>query len=139
MIFGSFPQLILGIFIMQGLQIQEPLNILSTVSSFACVIFALGEFLVCNEDSPFVYTILGMMSTFIDTSLRALFIAYMASIIKSYSLIIPVTYFFLMLIAICIKKRKCSLNLIDLFNAAYSFPCSALEYGNIEYSFRYVC
>ena len=139
MIFGSFPQFILGIFILQGLQIQELLNILSTISSFVCVIFAFGDFLAFNvsdEDGSFVYTILGMMSTVIDTLFRALFIAYMASIFKIYSLIIPVFYFILMLIAICIKKKKCTLHWQDTLGAAFSFPCSALEHSDTKYTFR---
>ena len=139
MIFGSFPQFILGIFILQGLQIQELLNILSTISSFVCVIFAFGDFLAFNvydEDGSFVYTILGMMSTIIDTLFRALFIAYMASIFKSYSLIVLATYFILMLITICIKKKKCSLKWQDTLGAAFSFPCSALEHSDTKYTFR---
>ena len=142
MIFGSFPQLILGIFIMQGLQIQELGNVISTVTSFVCVIFAFGDFLAYNvydEDGSFVYTIFAMMSTFIDSLFRALFFAYLASVFKLYSLFILVSYFLMMLIAICIKKRKegkCSLKGQDIFGTMVSFPCSALEHSDTNYSFR---
>ena len=139
MIFGSFPQLILGIFIMQGLQIQELGNIISTVTSFVCVIFAFGDFLAYNvygEDGLFVYTIFAMMSTFIDSLFRALFFAYLASVFKLYSFIFLASYFLMMLIAICIKKRKCSLQIQDVFGTMVSFPCSALEHSDTNYSFR---
>ena len=138
MIFGSFPQFILGIFIIQGLQIQELGNIISTVASFVCVIFAFGDFLAYNvydEDGLFVYTIFAMISTFIDSLFRALFIAYMASVLKLYSLIIPVSYFLLMLITIWIKRRKW-FNMQDVFGAMISFPCSALEHSDTNYTFR---
>ena len=139
MIFGSFPQLILGLFILQGLQIQGPLNILSMVSSFLCVIFAFGDFLAFNvyeNDAPFVYTIWGTLSTTVDTFLRALFVAYILSIFKFYALIIPMAYFGLVLIGICIKKKKFFLDQHDLFRSAISFPSSALEHDDIGYAFR---
>ena len=131
MIFGSFPQLILGLFILQGLQIQGPLNILSMVSSFLCVLFAYGDFLAFN-----VYTIWGILSTTVDTFFRALFVAYLLSIFKFYAMIIPMAYIGVVLIGICIKKKKCFLDQHDLFRSAISFPSSALEHDDIGYAFR---
>ena len=139
MIFGSFPQLILGIFILQGLQIQEPLNILSVFSSFICVIFAFADFLAFNvdEDAPsLVNTLWGMLSTIIDTFFRAFFIAYLLSIVKIYAMIVPTAYLLLVLIGICMKKKKISLDGHDLFRSAISFPCSALEHSDVDYTFR---
>ena len=138
MVFGSFPNLILGIFILQGLQIQETLNIVSTVLSFISVIFAFGHFIAfkVNEESPFSKTIWAMAATTVDTSLRTLFIAYMLSIVKVYTLIIPVGYFLLMLIAICMKKKKCSLTWMDFYNAALSFPISTLEHDDLKFNLR---
>ena len=138
MVFGAFPQLILNIFILQGLQIQEPLNIASTFLSFVCVTFAFGDFLAfnVNEDSPFSKTVWAMFATIVDTLFRPLFIAYMLSIVKAYALIIPIGYFLLMLVAICIKKNRWSLSWIDFFYAALSFPCSALEHDDLEFTLR---
>ena len=139
MIFGSFPQLILGLFILQGLQIQGPLNILSMVSSFLCVLFAYGDFLAFNvyeNDAPFAYTIWGILSTTVDTFFRALFVAYLLSIFKFYAMIIPMAYIGVVLIGICIKKKKCFLDQHDLFRSAISFPSSALEHDDIGYAFR---
>ena len=139
MIFGSFPQLILGLFILQGLQIQGPLNILSMVSSFLCVIFAFGDFLAFNvyeKDAPFVYTIWGILSTAVDTFFRALFVAYLLSIFKFYAMIVPMVYVGLILIGICIKKKKWFLDRHDLFRSAISVPSSTLEHDDTGYAFR---
>ena len=139
MIFGSFPQLILGIFILQGLQIQESLNMLSVFSSFICVIFAFGDFLAFNVDedaTSLVNTLWGMLSTTIDTFFRALFIAYLLSIVKIYAMIVPTAYVLMVLIGICILKKKISLNGHDVFRSAISFPCSALEHNDTGYKFR---
>ena len=46
MAFESYPQLIMGLFIWQGLQIKETLNIVSISVSAASAIYGFGDILV---------------------------------------------------------------------------------------------
>merc|ERR1712156_506306 len=58
MMFESFPQFILSLFMMQALQISKPLNILSCSASGLSVIYGTGDFLAMiasdnSADYPF--------------------------------------------------------------------------------------
>ena len=59
--------------------------------------------------------------TGVDTLLRAFFLAYAFSIVKAWGLIILPLYFGIMSIAICMKKKKLSINKFDLAGIIMSF------------------
>ena len=45
MVTESFPQFVISLFIMQALQVKEPINIFSTTVSAFSVLYGLGDFL----------------------------------------------------------------------------------------------
>ena len=63
MAFESYPQLIMGLFIWQGLQIKETLNIISISVSAASAIYGFGDILV-----GFIYIMDSSNSSFCCTS-----------------------------------------------------------------------
>ena len=131
-IFESYPQLILGIFILQGLQIQEPLNIASCTISTVSVVFGFGDYLayvVNNEEAGalFIVSIWGVLANVIDSLFRAILIAYLLTIVKHYALLVVPIYVAFMFIAICIKKKELSINSDDFFGTLMSFGCSPCE------------
>ena len=136
MILESYPQMILNVFIIQSLQIDEWLNIGSCVISALSVILGFSDFLVTYthehinvSDIPFTKKVFGIFSITIDTFLRALSIAYLMTFMKAYILLLPLFYFVLMLIIVCIK-RKISKWKHFWSSAEYttlSFGCSAWE------------
>ena len=67
---------------------------------------------------------------------RSIFLAYLLTIVKAYTLLIVPLYVCLMLIAICIKKRNCIIDSGDLLGALISFGCSAHESRHVGYTFR---
>jgi len=141
MLFESFPQMVLGIFVVQGLQISEPLNLVSTVISTVSVIYGFGDYLsyvVKNDQggAPFSVTVWGALASCIDTVFRSIFLAYLLTIVKGYTLLIVPLYVGLMLIAICIKKGNCIIGSEDLRGALTSFGCSAHESQHVDYTFR---
>ena len=113
MVFESYPQLILNIFIMEGLQIQEWFNITSCAISALSVLYGTSDFLVTIihnkkkgmdiQDIPFSKTLWGMLTIVIDTFLRALSIAYLMTFIRAYLLFLPLLYFLLMVMIVFIK------------------------------------
>ena len=62
--------------------------------------------------------------------------AYAFSIVKAWGLLILPLYFGIMSIAICVKKKKLSINKFDLFGIVMSFGCSAAESDHVDYNFR---
>jgi len=128
MAFESFPQLILGTFIIIGLQINNPLNFVSCGISALSVVYGFGEIVALFSHSeisyPFKLTVLGMLSTALDSLLRAFFMAYILSIIKAYALIIPPIY--VVFVTIWIKVKKSSIDIGDFFSVLMSFGSSAL-------------
>merc|ERR1719418_453679 len=107
----SFPQWILNLFIIQGLQVYETLNIVSTCISAFSVVYGLGEVLAYNAnggklDYPFSKTLWGMSTIVVDAMLRGIFLAYAMTIIKLLVIVIPIVYAILMLITILTIKRK---------------------------------
>ena len=92
MAFESYPQLIVGLFIWQGLQIQEPLNYISISISAVSAVYGFGDLLAFHVNwnearAPLSWTILGMLATVVDTLLRAIFMAYVFSIYKFFGII----------------------------------------------------
>ena len=67
---------------------------------------------------------------------RSIFLAYLLTIVKGYTLLIVPLYVCLMLVAICIKKRNCIIDSKDLLGALTSFGCSAHESQHVDYTFR---
>ena len=123
---------------MQSLQIDEWLNIGSCIISALSVILGFSDFLVMNThehigvtDIPFTKRLFGILSITIDTFLRALSMAYLMTFVKAYILLLPLSYFVLMLIIICIKRKssKCSHFGYSVLYTILSFGCSAWE-GN---------
>ena len=75
MIFESFPQMLLSIFIMQSLQITEWFNIGSCIISTFSVVYGYAELLAMlshnmETNYPFAKTVWGMAALLIDTLLR---------------------------------------------------------------------
>ena len=153
MLWRSFPQWILNIFIIQDLRIYEPLNVTTTCLSACSVVCGLAEYLALSVnadddeilDYPFSTTIWGMLTILTDTMLRGIFLAYAMTIIKILVILIPIVYVILMLITILIIKRKEDededthkkmLSFDDVLGILYSFVCSATEAENIKYTFR---
>ena len=133
MILESYPQMILNVFIMQTLQIDEWVKIGSCAISALSVILGFSDFLVMYThevvDIPITQKVLGMLSITIDTFLRAISIAYLMTFMKAYMLLLPLIYFVLMLIIICIKRKSYDCEKI-VWSAVYtilSFVCSAWE------------
>ena len=88
MAFESYPQLIVGLFIWQGLQIQETLNYVSISVSAISAVYGFGDLLafhVYDDEAraPLSWTFIGMLATAVDTLLRAIFMAYTLSIYKA--------------------------------------------------------
>ena len=77
-----------------------------------------------------------MLATAVDTLLRASFMAYSFTIFKQLALVLVPIYFGFMLIGICIRKRKLSINRFELFAALGSYGCSAAETEKVSYKFR---
>ena len=77
-----------------------------------------------------------MLATAVDTLLRASFMAYSFTIFKLLALVLVPIYFGFMLIGICIRKWKLSINRFELFAALGSFGCSARETEKVNYKFR---
>ena len=75
MIFESYPQMLLSIFIMQSLQITEWFNIGSCIISTFSVVYGYAELLALlshdsNPNYPFAKTMWAMAALLIDTLLR---------------------------------------------------------------------
>ena len=89
MAFESYPQVIVGLFIWQGLQIQETLNYVSISVSAISAVYGFGDLLAFHVNmriarAPLSWTVLGMLATAVDTLLRAIFMAYTFSIYKAF-------------------------------------------------------
>ena len=153
MLWRSFPQWILNIFIIQDLRIYEPLNVTTTCLSACSVVCGLAEYLALsvNDDDeildyPFSTTIWGMLTILTDTMLRGIFLAYAMTIIKILVILIPIVYGILMLITILITRckdtHKTLLSGADVLDILLSFVCSAYEsvglyeYKDVKYTFR---
>ena len=139
--FESYPQLIMGIYLTQGLQLKDPLNIVSCTLSAVSVVYGLGDYLsfIVNRDqagAPFKITCLGILTIAIDSLFRAVMMAYLCFIVKGYALLVGPIYVLLVLIGICIKKRTIQLDSEDCFGTLISLGCSAHENADDEYAFR---
>ena len=87
LIFESYPQLILGIFVIHGLQLHEFTNILSCCISTVSVVKGFGDYLafIVNDNqagAPLTLTAWGMLASTLDSLFRAIFMAYVCTIIK---------------------------------------------------------
>ena len=81
MILESYPQLIVNIFIMQALQLQEWLNITSCAISAFSVLYGFSDFIALfafnGDGHPFQMVLWGILAIVIDTFLRAISMAYL--------------------------------------------------------------
>merc|ERR1719270_2396657 len=135
--------MIMNIIILQGLQMQEPLNYFSTAFSVCSVVFGFGDYLsyIVNLDeggAPFSITLWGAAASTIDNLFRATFMAYLYLLFKGWSLFIIPAYVSLMFIAICFKKKEVSIKSDDILGTFASLPCSAYENRNVKYTFRLI-
>ena len=75
-LFEAFPQVILGAFTIQALQLWEPLNIISFFISLFGLTIGLGDFLalckVGSHDNELIDSLWGSLSVFIDVVLRCI-------------------------------------------------------------------
>ena len=130
--------MILGIFILQGLQIQELLNVASCTISTVSVVFGFGDYLayIVNHEeagAPFIVSIWGVLANVIDSLFRAILMAYLLTIVKHYALFVVPVYAAFMLIAICVKKKELSINSADFFGTLMSFVCSPCEQADFHW------
>ena len=75
MVFESYPQMVLSVFIMQSLQITEWFNVGSCIISTFSVVYGYAELLALlshdnNPNYPFAKTMWGMAALLVDTLLR---------------------------------------------------------------------
>ena len=128
--FESYPQLILGTFIVIGLQIDNPLNYVSCVVSGLSVVYGFSDVVVIYSfgkmQFPFMLTVLGMLSTMIDSLMRAFFMSYILSIIKAYALVLPLIYFVLLFLFLMATKRYTFDNVNKFLVPLMTFGSSAL-------------
>ena len=141
MMLESFPQFILSLFLMQSLQIKEPLNIVSCCASAISVLYGLGDFVAMysnngDPDYPFSKTVWGAVSTLIDTLLRSFILAYWMTISKAYVIIVPFVFIFIMGIVIFIKNKRHEIeNFFGSFIAAIiSLGCSSFEHNGAYFA-----
>ena len=132
--FESYPQLILGTFIVIGLKIDNPLNYGSCVVSALSVVYGFGDVVVLFSHNtvkyPFALTVLGMLSTMIDSLMRALFMSYILSIIKAYALVLPPIYFVLFFLFLLVIKKYSVTDPADILVPLTTFGSSALAWEN---------
>merc|ERR1712172_33590 len=127
-VFEAFPQVILGAFTIQALQLWETLNILSFLVSLFSLVYGLGDFLAVQETKEkFTDTLWGSLAIVVDSLLRTLFLAYFLSITKAYTFLFVLTYFIILYLTICISKKQMKLSMWDIFWPMFSFTCSATE------------
>lgn len=129
-LFEAFPQVIIGSFTMQALQLWEDLNILSFFLSLFSLMYGLGDFLALNAtnldiDADFIFTVWGVLATLVDTLLRCLFLSYVMSIAKAYAFLILSLYVVLMVITLCCCVQKFDIRWF--LRVLVSIPCSAME------------
>ena len=142
--FESYPQLILGTFIVIGLQIDNTLNYVSCVVSALSVVYGFAEVVVLFSHQkvqyPFVLTVLGALSTILDSLLRAFFMSYILSIIKAYALILPPIYFVLLFLFLTATKQYSfhEDGEVKVLCALLTFGSSAITSGEADekYQFR---
>ena len=140
--FESYPQLILGTFIVIGLQIDNTLNYVSCVVSALSVVYGFAEVVVlfshAKTQYPFVLTVLGALSTMLDSLLRAFFMSYILSIIKAYALILPPIYFVLLFLFLTATKQYSYSDEVDVLCPLLTFGSSAIAFGPADekYQFR---
>ena len=132
LIYEAFPQVIIGAFTMQSLQLWEDLNILSFFISLLSLLYGLGEFLALNAhnldvDVDFVFTAWGVLAALVDTLLRCLFLSYVLSIAKAYAFLIMFLYVVLMLLTTCCVQKSCAFDIFQFLYTLCSIPSSAFE------------
>merc|ERR1712150_419284 len=157
--FESYPQLILNIFIMLDLQIYDrPLNLASAAISLLSIAYGISDVItfnnynLTNEDlkdskyieAPYVKFIWALLACTLDTIFRTLFIAYLIYLFRFYMFLFPLVYILAMFICICITKKKCNVKkncMIfsdDFLGILYSFITSLYEdKESVNYSFRF--
>ena len=113
MLLESYPQMILNVFIIQGLQVKEWINITSCAISAFSVVYGFGELIALfthgekQIDYPLSKVLYAMLAIVIDVFLRALTQAYLMTFLKTYVLLIPLFYFVIMFtINIWTAKKK---------------------------------
>ena len=129
MLLESYPQMILNVFIIQGLQVNEWFNITSCAISAFSVVYGFGKLMALlthglkQMDYPLSKVLYAILAIVIDVFLRALIQAYLMTFVKNYVLLISIFYFLVMFtINICTAKRNLSLSRF-FYNAVYTQFC----------------
>ena len=136
-VFEAFPQVILGAFTIQALQLWETLNILSFLVSLFSLIYGLGDYLaLIAKKNEFINTLWGSLAIVVDSLLRTLFLAYFLSITKAYTFLFVLAYFIILYLIICISKKQVKLAIKDIIWPMFSLTCSAIEESELGYKLR---
>ena len=157
--FESYPQLILNIFIMLDLQIyNRPLNLASAAISLLSIAYGISDVITFNDynltnedlkdskyiEAPYIKFIWALLAVTLDTIFRTLFIAYLIYLFRFYMFLFPLVYILAMFNCICITKKqcngkkKCMIFSDDFLGILYSFITSLYEdEENVNYSFRF--
>ena len=101
----SFPQLLLNLFIIMSLQINEPLNWVSTSASFVSVLYGVSVSIASfkhGNNVPVMSVVWAVLASFLDVSFGLFLTAYIFSLYKAYGFVFPSTSILVTLIATCI-------------------------------------
>ena len=136
-LFQSFPQVIIGVFIVQVqcLQISDAAIIISFFLSLTSLLYGGGclpALLYHEQEVEGLKAFWALFINSIETVLRCCFMAYVMSIFKEYAGIILLTYFIGVALSICIERKSWSFtdSGSDFLTTLHSFPCSAYKIGN---------
>ena len=128
----SYPQLILNVFIMEGLQLKKWYNIVSCVISALSVLYGFSDFIaVCayGIKYPFPIVLWVILASFVDIFLRILSLAYLMTFMKAYVILIPFSFIIMMVCILWVKTKakKASQIFGILLYSIVSFGCSCFE------------
>ena len=129
--YEAFPQVILGAFTIQALQLWEPLNILSFVFSLVSLLYGIGEQIAIlfygDVEADILTVMFGILTVMTDAVLRVLFFAYLLTIAKAYTLLIVLAYLLMTFAKVWISTARVELEtafrlFISLNSSLYSLP-----------------
>ena len=109
-LFEAFPQVVLGAFTIEALQLWETLNILSFTLSLVTLLYGIGDHVALkshgNVEVDFSMTVYGVLANMIDAGLRVLFFAYISTLIKGFVFVILLVYVVIVFIICTVASRK---------------------------------
>ena len=135
-LYETFPQVILGAFTIQALQLWEPLNILSFVFSLVSLLYGIGEQIAIrfygDVEADILTVMFGILTVMTDAVLRVLFFSYLLTIAKAYTLLIVLVYLLMTFAKVWKSTARVELEtafrlFVSLNSSLYSLPCSAFQ------------